>query len=140
VRLSLFDQIGTYDEGFFMDCVDFDFCLRLRRAGHEVCRVPTALMQHQLGDPVNLPHAVKKYYAQHSPVRRYYMYRNFMYIAERYLFVFPRFIFKLGLGQVLLLFLIGFLDVNPLASYWAIARGVWDYAMRRNGRYVGSAA
>ena len=32
IRVSLFDQIGLYDEGFFVDCIDFDFCLRLRRA------------------------------------------------------------------------------------------------------------
>jgi rhamnosyltransferase len=136
VRVSLFDEIGLYDEGFFVDCIDFDCCLRLRRAGHAVHRVPAALMQHQLGDTVDLPRAVRKYYALHSPVRRYYMYRNFMYLAERYLFEFPGFIVKLGLSQMLLLFLIGFLDPSPLASYRAIGRGMWDYAVRKDGPYV----
>ena len=89
VRVSLFDQIGLYDEGFFVDYVDFDFCLRLRRAGHAVYRVPAAMMRHQLGEPVDLPPVVQKYYARHSPVRRYYMSRNFMYLAERYLIGFP---------------------------------------------------
>jgi rhamnosyltransferase len=86
VRVDVFDQIGLYDEGFFVDCIDFDFCLRLRRDGHAVHRVPAALMEHQLGDAVDLPYTVRTYYARHSPVRRYYMYRNFMYMAERYLF------------------------------------------------------
>ncbi len=97
VRVSVFEQIGLYDEGFFVDCIDFDFCLRLRRAGYTVHRVPAAMMQHQLGDAVDLP-------------------------------------------QMLLLLFIGFLDANPLASYRAIARGVSDYALRRNGRYMESAA
>jgi rhamnosyltransferase len=136
VRVSLFDQIGLYDEGFFVDCIDFDFCLRFRRAGYAVHRVPAALMQHQLGDTVDLSHAVRKYYALHSPVRRYYMYRNFMYLMERYLFEFPGFIVKLGLSQTLLLLLIGFLDPSPLASYRAIARGMWDYAARKKGPYA----
>jgi rhamnosyltransferase len=136
VRVSVFDQIGLYDEGFFVDYIDFDFCLRLRRAGYAVHRVPAALMEHQLGDSVELPQAVRKYYARHSPVRRYYMYRNYMYMAERYLFQFPGFIFKLGLSLTLRLLFIGFLDVSPLASYRAIARGMWDYARRREGRYV----
>jgi rhamnosyltransferase len=135
VRVSLFDQIGSYDEGFFVDCIDFDFCLRLRRAGYAVHRVPSALMQHQLGD-VDLPQTVRKYYARHSPVRRYYMYRNFMYLAERYLLEFPSFIVKLGLSQLLFLPLIGFLDPSPLANYRAIARGMWDYAVRKTGPYV----
>jgi rhamnosyltransferase len=136
VRVSLFDQIGLYDEGFFIDCIDFDFCLRLRRAGYAVHRVPAALMQHQLGEPVEVPNAVRKFYALHSPVRRYYMYRNFMYMAERYLFEFPGFIIKLGLAQVLLLLFIGFLDTRPIASYRAIARGIGDYVTRKDGPYV----
>jgi rhamnosyltransferase len=140
VRVSLFDQIGLYDESFFVDCIDFDFCLRLRRAGYAVYRVPDALMQHHLGDAVDLPNTLRKYYARHSPVRRYYMYRNFMYMAERYLFEFPGFIVKLGLSQMLLLLLIGFLDSSPLASYRAVARGLWDYAIRKDGRYVERAA
>lgn len=139
VRLSLFDQIGLYDEGFFIDDIDFDFCLRLRRAGYEVHRVPEALMQHQLGEAVDVPRALRNYYASHPPTRRYYMYRNFMYLMERYVFEFPGFIAKLGTSQILLLFLIAFLDTAPLASYRAIARGVWDYAMRRRGPYVGHA-
>jgi rhamnosyltransferase len=140
VRVSLFDQVGFYDESFFIDCIDFDFCLRLRRAGYAVHRVPAALMEHQLGDAVDLPQAVRKYYARHSPVRRYYMYRNFMYMAERYLFKFPGFIVKLGLSSILLLILIGFMDPSPLASFRAIARGLWDYALRKDGRYMERAA
>jgi rhamnosyltransferase len=136
VSVSVYDRIGLYDEGFFLDCIDFDFCLRLRRAGYAVHRVPAALMQHELGESVNLPEVVRKYYALHSPVRRYYMYRNYMYMAERHVLKFPGFIVKLGLSQMLLLLLIGFLDASPLASYRAIARGVWDYAVRKEGRYV----
>jgi rhamnosyltransferase len=136
VRVSVFDQIGLYDERFFVDYIDFDFCLRLRRAGHTIHRVPEALMQHQLGESTDLPGAVRKFYARHSPVRRYYMSRNFMYLAERYLFQFPGFIAKLGFSQMLLLFLVAFLDPSPLASYRAIARGVKDYAMRKNGPYA----
>jgi rhamnosyltransferase len=135
VKLSLFDQIGGYDEGFFVDGIDFDFCLRLRRAGYAVHRVPAARMQHQLGDPVDLPKAVRKYYARHAPIRRYYMYRNFYYLVERYFFQFPGFLGKLGLSHLLLLPLIGFFDASPLASYRAIARGVWDYARGKVGRY-----
>jgi rhamnosyltransferase len=136
VRVSVFDQIGPYDGDFFVDYVDFDFCLRLRRAGYAVHRVPAALMQHQLGDIIDLPKVVRKHYARHSPVRRYYMYRNYMYMAERHVLKFPGFIFKLGLSLMLRLLLIGFLDASPLASYRAIARGLWDYAARKGGRYV----
>jgi rhamnosyltransferase len=136
VRLSVFDQIGLYDESFFIDAIDFDFCLRARRSGYVIRRVAEAHLQHQLGDSVELPRLVRDYYARHPPIRRYYMYRNFMYLVERHLFQFPGFIAKLGISQLVLLFLIGFLDASPLVSYRGVIRGLWDYVMRRRGPYL----
>jgi rhamnosyltransferase len=136
VRVSLFDQIGPYDEGFFIDCIDFDFSLRLRRAGHAVHRVPTARMQHRLGDADAVPAFLRRYYAQHSAVRRYYMYRNFLYMVERYGTRFPLFIAKLAVAQLIHLLLIGILDPSPLGSYRAAARGVRDYVARKAGPFV----
>ena len=136
VRVSVYDQIGLYDEGFFIDCIDFDFCLRLRRVGYAVHRVAAARMKHQLGEAIDLPDAIRRHYARHSPLRRYYMSRNFMYMAERYLFEFPRFIVKLGFSHMIILVLLGFLDPSPLASYRAIARGIWDYVVRKSGPYM----
>lgn len=136
VRMDLYDQIGLYDEGFFIDCIDFDFSLRVRRAGHAVYRVSSALMGHQLGKAVDIPDFLRRYYALHSPVRRYYMYRNYLYMAERYFHRFPAFIVKLGIAQAFLTLLIGFLDPDPIASYRAIVRGIGDYLARRDGPYV----
>lgn len=93
-------------------------------------------MHHRLGDAVEAPGFVRRFYALHSPVRRYYMYRNYMYLAERYLLGFPVFILKLGILQILLLPLIAFFDRSPLKSYRAIARGVWDYFVRKDGPYA----
>jgi len=139
VKLNVFDQIGLYDEGFFIDYIDFDFCLRLRYVGYSVHRVSAALMKHELGDSIHLPNAVGPYYSLHSPIRRYYMSRNFMYLLERHLIKFPWFVTKLALSHLLLLVLIGFHDPSPLASYRAMARGLLDYTMRKKGRYEESA-
>lgn len=136
VRVSLFDQVGLYDEGFFVDCIDFDFSLRLRRAGFTMHRVANAFMQHQLGEVREVPSFLNRYYAEHSPVRRYYMSRNFMYMMERYLFRFPVFMLKLAVVHVILLVLIGVYDRSPLRSYRAILKGIWDFLARREGIYV----
>lgn len=133
VRGSLFNEIGLYDEGFFVDCIDFDFCLRLRRAGYVVYRESQATMQHQLGEVMTVPTLAGRFYARHSPVRRYYMSRNFMYLMERYLARFPAFIVKLAVSYLILAVFIGFLDTRPLASYRAAAHGVRDWMFRRLG-------
>jgi rhamnosyltransferase len=133
VHVDLFAEIGQYDEAFFIDCVDFDFSLRVRRAGHQVHRVARALLEHELGEAVRAPAMARRFYARHSPARRYYMYRNFLYMARRYARPFPAFIAKLTLSQALLTILVAFLDPEPLASYRAIGRGVRDYLGGRQG-------
>jgi rhamnosyltransferase len=132
-RLSVVTELGQYHEGLFVDCIDFDFSLRLRGAGYAIHRVPGAAMQHQLGEATRVPAIVRKFYARHPPIRRYYMYRNFLYLSEWHLRRFPVFILKLGLLQVLLLLLIGLYDRNPLTSYRAVFRGVADYLARKDG-------
>ena len=136
VKVSLFDEVGLYDEPFFIDCVDFDFCLRVRRAGHSIHRVLGAVMRHQLGERREVPGLLRRYYAEHSPLRRYYMARNFMYIAERYGLRFPLFILKLAAAHLLLLVLIGFYDPRPWRSYKASLRGLLHYCARRSGPLV----
>ncbi len=133
VALSVFDAIGPYDEGFFIDCVDFDFSLRLRRAGIGITRVGEATLRHQLGDAVPLPRWVGRVFARHSPGRRYYMYRNYLYLAERYVTAFPGFVLKLGLLQLAQTVLIAAYDAKPAASYAAVIRGIRDYVARRTG-------
>ena len=135
VRMALFDKIGHYDEGFFIDCVDFDFCLRVRQRGHAIHHVPGAQLRHVVGERLPDGGVLSRFYQRHSPVRRYYMFRNYCYLAERYLVRFPGFILKLGALQALLAVLVGFRDPAPAASYRAIARGVRDYLARRVGPY-----
>lgn len=132
--LSLFDEVGPYDEGLFIDCVDFDFSLRLRRAGYSIYRVPSAVLNHRLGEASEIPVWARRLYARHRPTRRYYMYRNYCYLAERYLCSFPGFIVKLGIAQVLLTVLVAFFDAQPCASYRAAAMGIRDYLLRRDGQ------
>jgi len=44
-RLALTD-VGLFDESFFIDYVDFEFCLRLRKRGLRILSTPRALLVH----------------------------------------------------------------------------------------------
>jgi N-acetylglucosaminyl-diphospho-decaprenol L-rhamnosyltransferase len=46
VRRTALEQIGGFDEGFFLYCEDTDICLRLRTAGHGVRFEPAAEARH----------------------------------------------------------------------------------------------
>lgn len=48
-RRSLFDQVGGFDETFFMYWEDADYCYRLIRAGSRCSYVPSASVRHMGG-------------------------------------------------------------------------------------------
>ena len=46
LRRSAVEQIGLFDEAFFMYCEDADLCRRLADAGYERCYLPSAVAVH----------------------------------------------------------------------------------------------
>lgn len=49
VRRAAFEQVGGFDEGFFLHFEDLDFCARLGEAGWGVYFVPTVRVEHVQG-------------------------------------------------------------------------------------------
>jgi rhamnosyltransferase len=49
VRRSCFEDVPRFREEFFVDCVDTDFCLRVRRAGRRVVRDADLVLPHSIG-------------------------------------------------------------------------------------------
>lgn len=49
VRRSCFEAVPRFREDFFVDCVDSDFCLRVRRSGSRVVRDAALVLPHSIG-------------------------------------------------------------------------------------------
>ena len=49
VRRAAIEQVGLFDEGYFMHCEDLDWCMRFRLAGWRVVFVPDAVVMHEKG-------------------------------------------------------------------------------------------
>jgi rhamnosyltransferase len=50
VRRSVLDDLGGFRDDFFVDCVDQDFCLRLRRTGLRIVQDKRVKLPHSLGE------------------------------------------------------------------------------------------
>ena len=50
LRRSMFDELGGFDEGYRLYGEDIDFCYRAARTGWERWYVPSAVVQHRLGE------------------------------------------------------------------------------------------
>lgn len=79
------EKVGRFDEDFFIDYVDNDFCMKLKLEEYSILRVNTCILKHNLGEGKNFKIFNKKiYYFKHSPIRCYYLIRNIIIFNKRY--------------------------------------------------------
>lgn len=91
--VKIFDEIGFFDEDFFIDYIDNEFCLRLQKNGYRVCVEPKICINHALGN-----RTIKKSIVKFSPTnypfyRKYYITRNRLFVYKMYFFKYPGFVF-----------------------------------------------
>ncbi len=85
VKVNFFETLGFFEESFFIDYVDHEFCLRVRSKGLLVIESHNTILEHNLGDSSrHQVLAVKLITTSHSPVRRYYKYRNLVRTFKKY--------------------------------------------------------
>ncbi len=81
VNLDVWRDIGSMDDGLFIDFVDLEWCVRARAKGYSVLGVPALRLTHELGgEPVKF---FGRSYPGHGPVRHYYLFRNAIALIRR---------------------------------------------------------
>ncbi len=70
-RRTMLEQIGLFDEDFFLYCEDTDLGLRARWAGWKCAYVPEALVEHRYSHSAG----------RASPLKAYYVERNRLFLA-----------------------------------------------------------
>ncbi len=87
INVSVAETIGCFKEDYFIDFVDIEYCFRAIKMGFRVVKVNNIYLTHNLGEI--------KYYRSlltlkitervfHSPLRIYYMLRNFLLVKKAY--------------------------------------------------------
>ena len=85
LNLDIYQKIGGFKDWMFIDGIDIEYCLNLRKHGYKIVRVVKAEIEHNLGD-IKYKHFLGKEYIcnNYSPIRRYYIMRNNHYIFDMY--------------------------------------------------------
>lgn len=123
--LKTIQKVGLYLDKFVMDAIDTEYFLRIRRHTGKVMLVPAANLKHELGHPLRkqilIWHPMSLNY---SPVRTYYIARNFLYLNKQYAeFKRPELLWKLIWERP---FYILFMEENKWEKLKALARGIWQ--------------
>lgn len=87
LNLRLFSKLGGFDEALFIDNVDHEYCFKAKQNGYEIIKMSSIHLNHSLGVTGNyrsLKTMKKSARALHSPLRIYYMVRNYLYLKPKY--------------------------------------------------------
>jgi rhamnosyltransferase len=95
LNLEVWNKLGGFDEKLFIDYVDHEYCLRMKKNGYKVVRANRITLEHTVGElkprkflfwtvrPTN-----------HSPFRLFYQTRNRFYLKKIYGKDFPEYFRK----------------------------------------------
>lgn len=86
LSLSHFKKLGGFDETLFIDEVDFEYNYRIRHSGYRSLLYTGIRLEHSLGSSgmYRSLTGAKTSRSLHSPLRMYYMVRNFFYVNKKY--------------------------------------------------------
>lgn len=85
INLKAYSEIGKFNENFFIDQVDFEYCKRVSNLNLKIIQLNGVYLNHILGNcEIKKIMGVKFIVTNHAPIRRYYMARNIMYMSKFY--------------------------------------------------------
>ena len=133
--LEAYDAVGGFREEFFIDCVDYDFCLRLRAQGYRIIQILECGFQHSLG--VSKQHRLLGFTIDtysHDPQRLYYLCRNSTVLALEYLFADPLYTCAVAKGLAEKILAIALWETERRQRLKALLLGVGDGLRHRLGK------
>ncbi|MCL2390689.1 MAG: glycosyltransferase, partial [Endomicrobia bacterium] len=132
IKLSASQKTGGFEEKLFIDQVDNDFNFRLRKNGFTILESKNNYIIHEIGQ------SQKKFgftIRNYSPLRRYYLSRNCVYILKKHLFFDPLSVLRIFIGSILGgLFKITFFEKEKSRKYKHIFSGFKDGIFNNYGK------
>ena len=131
----IFDTIGLFATSYFIDCVDLEYCFRIRAGGYLIADSGTAMLLHSVGHPRTDSFCGFKFRpTHHGAIRRYYLSRNRIALYRTYFGVFPSWIARImydDLRETIKCFL---REKNRSQKARNFLRGTWDGLTGRMGK------
>ncbi|MBE6146873.1 MAG: glycosyltransferase [Firmicutes bacterium] len=135
VNLDIYQKIGGFKDFLFIDGVDIEYCLNLKKNKYKVMRINSIELKHDLGDIFYRNFLGKEFMCDnHNYLRVYYMARNYRYIKKNYKSIAPEFC-NILVKIKGLIFKIFFYENDKYRKLRSILYGIIDYKLGRYGKY-----
>lgn len=131
--VAIFDEVGLFEEKFFIDNVDLEWCFRvtaLRKKLYGSCNVK---MQHSIGEKVLNLGRHEMYF--HNSIRQYYMMRNRVALyRKKYV---PAYWIIRDVPRAILKFIVFSVLIPPqFENFKMMMRGLKDAICGKFGKYL----
>jgi rhamnosyltransferase len=133
--LEAYNVAGDYNEDYFIDYIDIDYCMRLHHLGFKVIQLEKVILEHNEANIVEKTLFKKKFYPTNNPpFRWYYKSRNLLYLRKQYRKIFPgqcREELNIFIRNVVKILLF---EDKKVLKIKMILVGILDYLKRKKGR------
>lgn len=80
IRAEVLRDVGGMIDGFFIDWIDIEWCLRAVSRGYKLFVIPNIVMKHSIG--YGTKKVFNRIFILHNPFRSYFMLRNALLMAR----------------------------------------------------------
>lgn len=136
LNLDIYKIVGGFKNEYFIDGVDMEYCLRLKKFNYKIKRINTISIKHNLGN-IEYKNFLHKQLLcmNHNYVGYYYRMRNYHYISDEYNDIAKDYC-KSILKFRATVFCVLFYEKDKLRKLRALIDGYIDYKKNIKGKYV----
>ena len=124
-KIHVFREVGLFRDDYFIDAIDAEFSLRVRRTKIQIVRIMDICMQHVLGNKIEKKVGfIKMQSLNYSPMRTFYIIRNHLITRLDYP-EYKNIAYMMKLFVVKRFFAILFIESDKRAKLKALFRGLF---------------
>jgi rhamnosyltransferase len=137
LSMEAYKNIGPFNESYFIDGVDLEFCLRAHLKGYGVYKSTKVLMEHFIGDATKHRLLGLTFItSNHSALRRYYLTRNTVFLCRSFFKSFLLYTVAGGVNVVRLAVYIVLFESEKIKKLNYMLLGLKDGFQKTSGKKV----
>jgi rhamnosyltransferase len=136
LNLNAYKITGHFNEEYFIDYVDHEYCLRLRRNGFKIIRANEVKLDHNLGNiTYHTIFGFRTATSNHTSLRRYYMARNKLRTVKLFLSYDPLYCMSILFSEMEELIKVILFEQDKVNKLKFAFLGYRDFLIGRYGKF-----
>ena len=130
IHLDTFNLTEGFDENYFIDRLDYDYCLQIRELGYKIIRIKNTFLFQQLGSKTRF---LGISVSEHNALRHYYVFRNrlYFYHSKHFSYLNMLIVTLLSIRHVFSIIA----ESNSLEKLLILRRSMVDYSASKMGKF-----